>query len=106
MQIEILGCESFGARSLACVIKTDERKILIDPGVALARLRFGLLLHPVEVAAALRIREKVLFALQGATDVVISHYHGDHMPMRGRSLPATDGSSTFYGRSKFLVQRP
>jgi len=44
MQIEILGCESFGARSLACVIKTDERKILIDPGVALARLRFGLLL--------------------------------------------------------------
>ena len=82
MQIEILGCESFGARSLACVVKTDERKILIDPGVALARLRFSLFPHPVEVAAAFRIREKILFALEGATDVVISHYHGDHMPMR------------------------
>jgi len=82
MQIEILGCESFGARSLACFVKTDERKVLIDPGVALARLRSGLFPHPVEVAAAFKIREKVLFALEEATDIVISHYHGDHMPMR------------------------
>ena len=99
MQIEILGCESFGARSLACVIKTDERKILIDPGVALARLRSGLFPHPVEVAAAFRIREKVLFALEGVTDIVISHYHGDHMPMRAEdpyqlpmeALPSMEG---------------
>jgi predicted metallo-beta-lactamase superfamily hydrolase len=82
VQIEILGCESFGARSLACVVNTDERKIVIDPGVALARLRSGLLPHPVEVAAAMRIRDKILFALEGATDIVISHYHGDHMPMK------------------------
>jgi predicted metallo-beta-lactamase superfamily hydrolase len=82
VQIEILGCESFGARSLACVVKTDERTILIDPGVALARLRSGLLPHPVEVAAAFRIREKVLSAFGQATDVVISHFHGDHMPMK------------------------
>ena len=82
MQIEILGCESFGARSLACVVKTDERTILIDPGVALARLSSGLLPHPVEVAAAFRIREKVLSAFGQATDVVISHFHGDHMPMK------------------------
>jgi predicted metallo-beta-lactamase superfamily hydrolase len=99
VQIEILGCESFGARSLACVVKTDERKILIDPGVALARLRSGLFPHPVEVAAAFRIREKVLFAFEGATDVVISHYHGDHMPMRAEDpyqlpmevLPSLEG---------------
>ena len=82
MQIEILGCESFGARSLACAVKTGEKKILIDPGVALARLRYGLPPHPVEVAAALRIRKKVLAALEGVTDIVISHYHGDHMPMK------------------------
>jgi predicted metal-dependent RNase len=42
MQIDILGCESFGARSLACLVKTGERTVLIDPGVALARLRSGL----------------------------------------------------------------
>ncbi|AKB51216.1 hypothetical protein MSBRW_1963 [Methanosarcina barkeri str. Wiesmoor] len=82
MKIEILGCESFGARSLACVVKTDDRTILIDPGVALARLRSGLLPHPIEVAAAFRIRDKVLSAFEQATDVVISHFHGDHMPMR------------------------
>lgn len=77
-----MGCESFGARSLACFVKTDAGKILIDPGVALASLRSGLFPHPLEVAAACRIKEKILFALEGATDVVISHYHGDHMPMR------------------------
>ncbi|WP_410509932.1 hypothetical protein RSJ42_07340 [Methanosarcina hadiensis] len=82
MQIEILGCESFGARSLACAVKTRERKILIDPGVALARLRYGLLPHPVEVAAAFRIRRKILAEFEGATDIVVSHYHGDHMPMK------------------------
>lgn len=82
MQIEILGCESFGARSLACAVKTGEKKILIDPGVALARLRYGLRPHPVEVAAAFRIRRKILAELEGATDIVVSHYHGDHMPMK------------------------
>lgn len=82
MQIQILGCESFGARSLACVVKMDERKIVIDPGVALARIRFRLLPHPVEVAAAMEIKEKILFELKEATDIVISHYHGDHMPMK------------------------
>lgn len=101
MQIEILGCESFGARSLACVVKTEERTILIDPGVALARLRSGLLPHPREVAAAFRIREKVLSAFGQATDVVISHFHGDHMPMKVEepyqlpmeALPSLDGIS-------------
>jgi Predicted hydrolase (metallo-beta-lactamase superfamily) len=99
MQIEILGCESLGARSLACVVKTDERTILIDPGVALARLRSGLLPHPMEVAAAFRIRERILSAFEQATDVVISHFHGDHMPMGApdpyqlpmEALPSLDG---------------
>ncbi|MHC1754276.1 MAG: hypothetical protein AB9861_02395 [Methanosarcina sp.] len=101
MQIEILGCESFGARSLACAVKTGERKILIDPGVALARLRYGLLPHPVEIAAALRIRKRILAAFEGTTDVVISHYHGDHMPMKAEdpyqlpveALPSLEGIS-------------
>lgn len=82
MQIDILGCESFGARSLACVVKTGDRKILIDPGVALARLRYGLRPHPAEVAAAFMIRKKILAEFEDTTDIVISHYHGDHMPMK------------------------
>lgn len=99
MQIDILGCESFGARSLACVVRTGKRKILIDPGVALARLRYGLLPHPAEVAAALRIRKKILAEFDGTTDIIISHYHGDHMPMKAEdpyqlpveALPSLEG---------------
>ncbi|MGB9927690.1 MAG: MBL fold metallo-hydrolase [Methanosarcina sp.] len=82
MIIEILGSESFGARSLACYVKTRERNVLIDPGVALARLRSRLPPHPVEVAAAYKIKEKILLSYKEATDLVISHYHGDHMPMK------------------------
>ena len=81
MQIEILGAESLGVRSLCCVVKTKDRKVIIDPGVALGFRRYGLLPHPVQVAASERTRRLIEKALEDATDVVISHYHGDHHPL-------------------------
>ncbi|MEA3442987.1 MAG: hypothetical protein U9R04_05930 [Chloroflexota bacterium] len=81
MEIEILGTESLGVRGLCCVVKTRERKIIIDPGVALGYRRHGQLPHPVQVAASERTRRLIEKALEGATDVVISHYHGDHHPL-------------------------
>jgi predicted metallo-beta-lactamase superfamily hydrolase len=81
MEIAILGCESMGARSLAVRIRTDDRCIVIDPGVALGMLRGGLAPHPLEVAAAEVTRTRILDALAGATDVVVTHYHGDHVPL-------------------------
>jgi predicted metallo-beta-lactamase superfamily hydrolase len=81
VQIEILGAESLGVRSLCCVVKTKDRKVLIDPGVALGFRRHGLLPHPVQVAASERTRKLIEKALENATDVVISHYHGDHHPL-------------------------
>ena len=81
VHIEILGAESLGVRSLACMVETAERKIVIDPGVALGYRRHGLLPHPVQAAASEAVKTAIEKALQSATDVVISHYHGDHHPM-------------------------
>ena len=81
MRIEILGAESLGVRGLCCVVDTSDRKIVIDPGVALGFRRHGLLPHPVQVAASERTKKKIEKALENATDVVISHYHGDHIPL-------------------------
>ena len=81
MKIEILGAESLGVRGLSCLVRTRDRRILIDPGVALGYHRQGLLPHPVQVAAGEDIRQTIVDRLQIATDVVISHFHGDHMPL-------------------------
>lgn len=81
VQIAILGAESLGARSMATVIRTADRTVLIDPGVALAPKRSGFPPHPREVEAADRVREAVLGWLPRATDVVVTHFHGDHMPL-------------------------
>lgn len=81
MQIEILGAESLGVRSLACAVNIGGRKVVIDPGVALGFRRYGLLPHPVQVAASEIVKGAIEKALKDATDIVISHYHGDHHPM-------------------------
>jgi predicted metallo-beta-lactamase superfamily hydrolase len=81
VQIEIIGAESLGVRSLCCVVKTKDRKVVIDPGVALGFRRHGLMPHPVQVIASERTKTLIERALEDATDVVISHYHGDHHPL-------------------------
>jgi len=82
LQITILGAESLGARSMATVVEAGGRTVLIDPGVALAPRRFGLPPHPYEKVAAAEIRRAILAWLPRATDVVVTHYHGDHVPLR------------------------
>ena len=81
MNIEIIGAESMGVRSLCCLVSLPDRRIVIDPGVALGYVRHGLLPHPLQVAVGRRVRENILRALNDATDVVFSHVHGDHVPL-------------------------
>jgi len=81
VQVEIIGAESLGVRGLCCVVETKNRKIVIDPGVALGYRRHGLLPHPVQVAVSERVKAAIEKALEDATDVMISHYHGEHYPM-------------------------
>ncbi len=80
--IEIIGTESLGVRGLSCFITTKNRKILIDPGVALGYIRHALLPHPIQVAAGERVRRRIIENLVEATDVVFSHFHGDHIPFK------------------------
>ncbi|MGC9468335.1 MAG: MBL fold metallo-hydrolase [Anaerolineae bacterium] len=54
---------------------------MIDPGLALGYHRCGLLPHPAQVAVGEQVREEIRRALEDATDVVISHFHGDHIPL-------------------------
>ena len=81
MHIEILGAESLGVRGLSCVVEVKGRKIVIDPGLALGYQRYGLLPHPAQVAVGEQVRRKIIAALKEATDVVLSHFHGDHVPL-------------------------
>jgi len=81
MSLEIIGAESMGVRSLCCLVTLPDRRIVIDPGVSLGYVRQGLLPHPVQIAMGRRVREKILQLLNNATDVVFSHFHGDHVPL-------------------------
>jgi hypothetical protein len=81
MKIRIIGTESLGVRGLSCVVEVENRKIFIDPGLALGYLRNGLMPHPVQIGVGCIIRERILEALEDSTDIVISHFHGDHIPL-------------------------
>ena len=81
MKIEILGAGSLGVRSLCCFVQTENQKILIDPGIALGYLRYKLLPHPLQVAVDEKIQKKIIEVWSEATDIVISHFHGDHIPL-------------------------
>ena len=81
MSLEIIGAESLGVRSLCCLVTLQDRRIVIDPGVSLGYMRHGLLPHPLQIAEGCKVREKILHSLNNATDVVFSHFHGDHVPL-------------------------
>lgn len=81
MYIKILGTESLGVRGLCCTVETKDRKVLIDPGIALGYNRHGLMPHPFQVAVGRVIRNRIVSAFTTATDIVLSHYHGDHVPL-------------------------
>ena len=79
--IEMIGTESLGVRGMCCLVTAGKRRILIDPGIALGYRRHGLLPHPCQVQAGRKVRQEILKAMEKATDIVFSHYHGDHIPL-------------------------
>jgi len=64
MRLDILATESLGVRGLCCVVETQDRKIVIDPGLALGYQRAGLLPHPVQVGVGVRVRRSIVEALE------------------------------------------
>jgi predicted metallo-beta-lactamase superfamily hydrolase len=70
--------ESFGVRSMCTFVETPDVRILLDAGVSLGPIRFGLSPHPKEYEALAECRKRVAEAAEKAEVVTISHYHFDH----------------------------
>ncbi len=68
-------------RGLSCFVKAGEIKVLIDPGLALGYTRYGYHPHPLQAVYGDRAKEKIVECWKKATDIVISHLHGDHIPL-------------------------
>jgi len=73
-----IGFDSFGVRSMATFVETDDLKILIDPGVSLAPLRYGLEPHPIEWQRLDEIWETIKQCTQNSDALIVTHYHYDH----------------------------
>ncbi|MFH1220258.1 MAG: MBL fold metallo-hydrolase [Candidatus Eisenbacteria bacterium] len=78
MQIEILGADSLGCRSLATLVTTSKTRILIDPGVSVCPKRDGLPPHRLELEALVEVRARIQARAREAQAIVITHFHHDH----------------------------
>jgi hypothetical protein len=78
IKVTPLASESFGVRSMCTLAETPDVAILLDAGVSLAPLRFGLPPHPAEFRVIQQLRQRIAEAADKAQVVTISHYHFDH----------------------------
>ncbi len=95
MRIVPLAFDSMGVRSTATFVETD-LKILIDPGVSFAPLRYGLPPTRRELERVDELSQKVWRHAQEADILTISHYHYDHY------FPRAD----FYRGKILLIKDP
>jgi hypothetical protein len=63
---------------MATFVETDDLKVLIDPGVALAPVRYGLEPHPLEWQRLDETWEVIKQYAEDADVLVVTHYHYDH----------------------------
>ena len=63
---------------MSTFVETEDLKVLIDPGVALAPKRFKLPPHPLEEREMKRQWKEIKKAAKKADVIIVSHYHYDH----------------------------
>lgn len=63
---------------MATYVETDDLRILVDPGVSLAPLRYGLEPHPLEWRRLEETWEAVMDYAKGSDVLIVTHYHYDH----------------------------
>jgi len=73
-----MAAESLGVRSMCTYVETPDVRIILDAGVSLCPLRFGLPPHPLEFKAIDEFRRKIADAASRVEIVTVSHYHFDH----------------------------
>ncbi len=82
---------------MATSVQTDDISIVIDPAVALAPNRYGLLPHPLEERARGELWARVREAVAEADVLVVTHYHYDHVEPEEPGL---------YGGKRVLLKHP
>ncbi|MGC9345172.1 MAG: MBL fold metallo-hydrolase [Candidatus Bathyarchaeales archaeon] len=73
-----LAFDSFGVRSMATFVETDDLKVLIDPGVSLAPIRYGLEPHPLEWKRLDETWKTIKQCAENSDVLILTHYHYDH----------------------------
>jgi predicted metallo-beta-lactamase superfamily hydrolase len=95
MKITPLAFDSLGVRSMATFVETDLR-IMIDPGLDLAPLRYGLPPSQTELKRAKELSAKINEHARQTDVFIVSHYHHDHY------FPEAD----FYQGKVLLLKHP
>jgi predicted metallo-beta-lactamase superfamily hydrolase len=78
LKVKPLAFDSFGVRSMATFVETDDLKVLIDPGVSLAPSRYSLPPHPIEEQRMSETWADVKEHASRSGVLVVTHYHYDH----------------------------
>jgi len=78
LNVKPLAFDSFGVRSMATFVETDDIAVLIDPGVSLAPLRYGLPPHPIEAQRMNEHWEDIKEHAVRSDVLIVTHYHYDH----------------------------
>ena len=81
MRIKILGSETLGVRGLSCFVEVGGIKVLIDPGLALGYTRYSFHPHPLQAVYGDIVKHEIVKSWERATDIILSHLHGDHIPL-------------------------
>jgi len=76
--LRLLSSDSLGVRSFSIYVDTGVEKIIIDPGLDIAPLRFDLPPHPREIERFYELKGRIIQYLEMADVVIISHFHHDH----------------------------
>jgi predicted metallo-beta-lactamase superfamily hydrolase len=78
MKITPLAAESMGTRSMATFVESDDFRLLIDPGVSLAGVRYHMPPHSLEKWRLGSHRERIRLFADKAHAVIITCFHSDH----------------------------
>ncbi|MEM0002060.1 MAG: MBL fold metallo-hydrolase [Desulfurococcaceae archaeon] len=82
MKIKLIAFDSMGVRSMATVVETNEGLIFIDPGAALAPVRYGFPPHELEYKLLSTILGRIHEKAVESDYIIITHYHRDHYLFR------------------------
>jgi len=78
LNVKPLAFDSFGVRSMATFVETEDVAVLIDPGVSLAPSRYHLPPHPREQQRLKELWTLIKEYAARSDIMIVTHYHYDH----------------------------